>query len=73
MGVNSLVIFSYFLIPPFVISGAGLAATLSFSVATFTLFMFFIHDTKIKFSAFLWDRNDWGIVKNKIGSLFHGT
>jgi O-antigen/teichoic acid export membrane protein len=45
-GFASLVVFSWLLIPRYVMSGAGLAATLSFSVSAAVLFMFFRIDSR---------------------------
>jgi len=48
-GVIALVIFSSLLIPKYVMSGAGLAASISFTVATLVLVGWFIVDIKNKY------------------------
>lgn len=65
-GFISLLIFSGLLIPRYVMSGAGLAATLSFMVASFTLMAFFLKETQIGYSAFLLNKKDWELVKSVI-------
>ncbi|MFN8324034.1 MAG: polysaccharide biosynthesis C-terminal domain-containing protein [Chitinophagales bacterium] len=62
-GFLSMVVFSYFLLPPYVISGAGLAATASFTVAASVLFLLFIKDKNVSLSKFKLDREDWLILK----------
>lgn len=47
-GVTALAVFSVFLIPKYVMSGAGLAATLSFSAATVTLALYFFSSVRYK-------------------------
>lgn len=49
-GLITLIVFSYLLIPPYVMSGAGLAATLSFSVSGLLLFMYFMMDNRVPVS-----------------------
>lgn len=51
-GAATLIIFSFILIPKYVMSGAGLAASISFSAASVILFLFFIIENKIQPSAF---------------------
>lgn len=46
IGVLTLVISASFLIPVYVMSGAGLSATLSFAAATVLLFLFFVQKSK---------------------------
>ncbi len=57
-GVVTLVIFSALLIPHYVMSGAGLAATISYAVAALSLLFFFIHDNKLSVLQFFPDKND---------------
>lgn len=52
VGSATLIIFSFILIPKYVMSGAGLAASISFATASFTLLTIFMFDQKIKVSAF---------------------
>ena len=52
MGTLTLIAFSFILIPKYVMSGAGLAASISFAVASLVLFVFFMVDQKIRVSAF---------------------
>jgi len=52
IGVLVLLITSYFLIPPYVLSGAGLAATLSFFAATVVLVGYFVWQNKIGWHKF---------------------
>ena len=68
-GFGSLVIFSALLIPRYIMSGAGLAATLSFSVAALVLLPLFMSDTKISWKAFLPEAGDWDLLKNSIRIL----
>lgn len=51
-GVVSLIIFSLILIPQYVMSGAGLAASISFAVTSAVLFIIFMVGQKIPVSAF---------------------
>ena len=53
VGALTLIIFSFILIPKYVMSGAGLAASISFAVASLSLFVFFVIEPKITLSAFL--------------------
>ncbi|MBK8659839.1 MAG: hypothetical protein IPN22_13450 [Bacteroidetes bacterium] len=46
VGVLTLAVAAYFLIPVYVMSGAGLSATLSFAAATVVLFLFFVQKSK---------------------------
>lgn len=68
VGAVSLIILSYFLLPPYVISGASLAATVSFSIASFVLFVQFVISYKISLSKFIYTKQDWerfvALVKN---------
>ena len=68
VGFVSLVVFSWLLIPRYVMSGAGLAATLSFSIAAFTLFVLFIVDTQIRLWDFMPGKNDWVLAKSVLAS-----
>ncbi|MDB5281043.1 MAG: teichoic acid transporter [Bacteroidota bacterium] len=65
-GFLALLFFSWLLIPKYVMSGAGLAATLSFTVAAVVLFVCFMMDTKIPVSNFIFDRKDWQLMKGKM-------
>jgi O-antigen/teichoic acid export membrane protein len=65
-GFASLVIFSWLLIPRYVMSGAGLAATLSFAVASVILWVMFMADTKIRLADFVPDKNDVQAIKDVI-------
>lgn len=47
IGVVAVIGFSFILIPPYVMSGAGLAASISFAAATFSLFCWFMVEQKI--------------------------
>lgn len=58
-GVAAIVLFSSVLIPPYVMSGAGLAATLSFAVAALLLLVLFMVDNKIALSKLTYSANDW--------------
>ncbi len=64
-GFASLALFSALLIPRYVMSGAGLAATLSFTVAAMVLFVFFMADTKTKYADLVPNRNDWNQILNR--------
>lgn len=52
-GSVTILLAGYFLIPPFVMSGAGLAATLSFTVATMVLLGLFMVEQKVSPAALL--------------------
>lgn len=52
IGTATLILFSFFLIPSYVMSGAGLAATISFTGASIVLLMYFMHEQKISYSQF---------------------
>lgn len=65
-GFASLFFFSRLLIPPYVMSGAGLAATLSFSIASIFLLLFFISDNRIPVSRFLISRKDAELLWKKV-------
>lgn len=58
-GVAAIILFSSALIPPYVMSGAGLAATLSFAVAAMLLLVLFMVDHKIAPSKLTYSANDW--------------
>ena len=62
-GFVSLIGFSWWLIPVYVMSGAGLAATLSFAVASAVLCILFIGDTGLNYSSFLLRRADINRIK----------
>ncbi len=49
-GAATLVLFSFILIPKYVMSGAGLAASISFAMASFVLFVWFMWEQKISVS-----------------------
>ncbi|MFN8288405.1 MAG: hypothetical protein U0V74_16730 [Chitinophagales bacterium] len=57
-GLITLIIFSALLIPHYVMSGAGLAATISYSVAALSLLFFFIADNKLSVTRFFPNKND---------------
>jgi O-antigen/teichoic acid export membrane protein len=59
-GAVSVVVFSMLLIPPYVMSGAALAATLSFAITAFLLFVYFMMDNNISIKQFFISRNDNG-------------
>lgn len=52
LGVIVLLIASYWLIPPYVLSGAGLAATLSFTAATLLICAHFVWENRITWHKF---------------------
>lgn len=47
-GIITLLAFSFYLIPKYVMSGAGLAASISFTVAAVTLLGWFVYEQKVK-------------------------
>lgn len=51
-GAVTLIAFSFILIPKYVMSGAGLAASVSFAVASFVLFAWFVWEQKISVASF---------------------
>ncbi|MBP6731602.1 MAG: hypothetical protein KA149_06055 [Chitinophagales bacterium] len=51
LGVVTLIGFSFILIPQYVMSGAGLAASVSFAAATLTLFAWFMAEQKVPVAA----------------------
>jgi O-antigen/teichoic acid export membrane protein len=51
-GAATLIAFSFILIPEYVMSGAGLAASISFAAASIVLLLLFIAENKIQPSAF---------------------
>ncbi|HWB63402.1 MAG TPA: polysaccharide biosynthesis C-terminal domain-containing protein [Chitinophagales bacterium] len=61
-GFLSLVFFSWVLIPKYVMSGAGLAATLSFTIATGILLTGFIREMKLPLKVFLINSSDLNTV-----------
>lgn len=63
MGFAALFLFSRLLIPEYVMSGAGLAASLSFTVASAILFVYFIYDNKISITRFAPHKTDWDVLK----------
>ena len=65
-GFLALVLFSWLLIPKYVMSGAGLAATLSFSVASVILFVYFMVDNDIPISKFVFGKSDWMLLKKSL-------
>ena len=73
MGFITLIIFSRLLIPSYVMSGAGLAATLSFTVATVVLFALFKNDAKIRLTDFLFKKEDWLLAKSNVLNTFFST
>ncbi len=66
IGSLVLMVLSYFLLPPYVISGAGLAASVSFGAASLVLFLQFIVTNKIPLRQFLYNAEDWQRFKNLI-------
>lgn len=69
MGVASLLVFSQLLIPEYVMSGAGLAATLSFTVAALALLAFFITEQRIPINKFTYRLTDVDEAIGKFKSL----
>ncbi len=69
-GFISLFIFSSLLIPRYVMSGAGLAATLSFSVSAFVLFTLFLKDTGLDYTRMLISMADWNLLKKTLKARF---
>ena len=61
-GFASLVVFSWLLIPRYVMSGAGLAATISFSISSGILLLLFLKEEKITFLSLLPNQNDFKLV-----------
>jgi len=72
-GFMSMVAFGWWLIPPYVMSGAGLAATLSFSVAALVLFLFFMADSKTRLADFVPKQTDWHELKGAVTRRFTGS
>ena len=60
IGAITVVVFSILLIPPYVMSGAGLAATISFTIAAFVLFIYFMMDNEVFIGRFFFTKNDIG-------------
>ncbi len=69
VGFITLVIAGYFLIPEYVMTGAGLAATISFTIASLLLLAFFIVDNKIPLSAFMITRKDIELLATRLKAL----
>ena len=69
-GFATLIVFGWLLIPRYVMSGAGLAATVSFAVAAVTLFGLFKADSQIPFSDFMPRKEDWLLFKNVLVNRF---
>lgn len=65
-GFSSLLIFSWLLIPRYVMSGAGLAATLSFTVSAIVLLPLFLKDTGFRYADLLINQNDWQLFKQAL-------
>jgi O-antigen/teichoic acid export membrane protein len=61
-GFITLLLCSKVLIPKYVMSGAGLAATISFIVASLILFVFFQYDNKIRISRFAFSKSDLQVL-----------
>lgn len=72
-GVVSLVAFSAFLIPEYVMSGAGLSASLSFFTASIVLVAFFMQSQNIPLSAFFDVTTVKAQLKSFRAGLFSGT
>ena len=51
-GAVALIGFSFILIPKYVMSGAGLAASISFAVAAFVLFVWFVSEQRVSMALF---------------------
>lgn len=51
IGFLTLIIAAFFLIPPYVMSGAGLSATISFVASTAALFIFFVQEHRQTFNS----------------------
>lgn len=68
-GVAAIILFSSLLIPPYVMSGAGLAATLSFAVAALLLLILFVIDNKIAINKFTYRRTDIDAAIGKLKRL----
>lgn len=66
VGFFTVVICGYFLIPEYIMTGAGLAASISFAVASLLLLTFFIADNKIPLAAFMITRKDVELVVNRL-------
>jgi O-antigen/teichoic acid export membrane protein len=66
MGFIALVAFSHILIPSYVMSGAGLAATLSFLVVSSSLFIYYMVDNKISFKTMAFSKQDWNYIKTLV-------
>ncbi len=69
-GFISIVILGYFLIPQYVMTGAGLAASISFAVASVILFIFFVADNKIHLSQFMPTRSDVALAIAKLKNIY---
>ena len=65
-GFASLVIFSWLLIPKYVMSGAGLAATLSFTISALVLLALFLKDTQTGFTSLIPNNTDWQSLKKAL-------
>ena len=72
-GFASMVAFGWWLIRRYVMSGAGLGATLSFSVAALVLFLFFMADSKTRLADFVPRQTDWLELKVAITRRFTGS
>jgi O-antigen/teichoic acid export membrane protein len=63
VGFLILAAFSYFLLPAYVMTGAGLAATISFAAASILLLIFFKMDNRIPLSNFVITMKDVGLLR----------
>jgi O-antigen/teichoic acid export membrane protein len=68
-GFLSLLVFSWLLIPRYVMSGAGLAATLSFTVSAIVLLILFLKDTQFRYSDLMIRQHDWRLFRNNLKHL----
>jgi O-antigen/teichoic acid export membrane protein len=66
LGFITLAILSYFLLPIYVMTGAGLAATISFTIASLFLLIYFVRDNNVSPSKF------W-ISKKDVQSFIHAV
>lgn len=73
VGVATIVLFSSLLIPSYVMSGAGLAATLSFAVAALVLLVLFMIDNRIALKKFSYHRSDIDAVVAKFKNFTNGN
>ena len=70
LGFLSVVVFGYLLIPTYVMSGAGLAATASFTVCAAVLLIFFLKTSKMPVTALLPKREDAIFFNTLVKTIF---